>query len=434
MAGGGFGVYKSGGGGGGGISSVTIQNTVYVAKNGDDATGAVDDLTKPFLTIAAASAAADAQDCVYVYRGSYTETSADTFVNNVYYYLEPNVEVINDTNTLIGDSEGNPKNISIFGYGNLTCLLQKIINLQEIASTIRLECNNLTSANEIMSFNGANFQIDCNDISFQGIGFTLTGAPTSDCYLNFNECICTDSATTTWSIGHAAKTITLRGRQYTQDFARDGGSPFKTVMSSTARLIVEIDQFIAVSGGTSAIFETTGGGVMIKNMLKKGGASITMGASPQVDFYNCQLKSTANIFEMTQAGVFNLYNCLLYASIGTITTMTGTCVLNLVDCVIQVENQNCPIQITQTGEEEGINPVLVLQNVTIYNLTGGVSPFCIKGTLNGSDPANPIPIYNQGNLTATQNIDTATITNAISGNAIVVNTSLQISSNFLKTF
>jgi hypothetical protein len=433
MAGGGFGIYGSSGGGGGGITAVTIQNTAYVAKNGNDGTGVVDDLTKPFLTIAAASAAADAQDCVYVYRGSYTESSTETFVSNVYYYLEPNVEVINDTAALIKDNEGSAKNIYIFGYGNLTCLVQPIIVLSESASTIRLQCNNLTSANEILNFNGAKFEIDCHDISFQGKGITTSGSPTSDCYINFNTSTSSDSATTTWLIGHAAKTLTISGRYLSQNYARSGGVCFKTTMSSTARLIMEIDQFVCESGGTAINFDSTGAGVLVKNMIKKQGAGIIMGASPIVDFYNCQLKATGDIFEMTGAGTFNVFNSTFYQDVARLTDMTGSCVLNLVDCVIQQTNALAIIRITQTGEEgEETNPKLILQNVSMYKSdTGGAEPYSIQGTLVAS---NLIPIYVQGNVTATQNINTSALTNSIAGNAIVVDTDVQTSSNFIKAY
>jgi hypothetical protein len=56
-----------------GLTSITLQNSVFVAKNGDDATGLRNRLDKPFLTCGAAKAAALAGDTVYVFAGVYDE-------------------------------------------------------------------------------------------------------------------------------------------------------------------------------------------------------------------------------------------------------------------------------------------------------------------------------------------------------------------------
>ena len=62
-----------GGGGGGGLTSLPIANTLFVAKNGNDATALPNRLDLPYLTIDAALAdVTTANDCVFVYPGSYT--------------------------------------------------------------------------------------------------------------------------------------------------------------------------------------------------------------------------------------------------------------------------------------------------------------------------------------------------------------------------
>lgn len=425
-----------GSGGGGGVSSVTIQNTLYVAKNGDDATGTPNDLTKPYLTIASASADASAGDCIYVYRGSYNETSADTFVSNVYYYLEPNVDVTSDTNTLIGDTEEAFKNIYIFGYGNFICLIQAIILLDNPLSNLTLQCRNLTSANFIMRFAGQKCEVDCQDINFQGNGINYAGS--GDSYINFNTSTSSDTALETWYIQHQNGNLTIRGRELSQHFNRVGGEPFAVNIGGEeeekGQLILEIDKFNGVSGGTAMKFIQTGDGVLVKNMLKKGGSAITIINTCEVSWVNCQFKTTASLFEISGSATNNLTNCLMYQTTSLMATLTGTSVLNCVDCVFQMNAQSVCIRLTQTGEEEPINPVLILQNVTFYQLVGGTYPYCVRGILNGSPEPQLIPIYVQGNVTATQNIDTSTITNAISGNAIVVDTDVQISKNFLRLF
>jgi hypothetical protein len=56
-----------------GLESVVLANCVFVAKNGNDATGLRADLEKPFLTIGAAMAAAHDGDAVLAYPGFYDE-------------------------------------------------------------------------------------------------------------------------------------------------------------------------------------------------------------------------------------------------------------------------------------------------------------------------------------------------------------------------
>lgn len=58
-----------------GGGSVTLNNSVYVAKNGNDGTGVRNDLGHPFLTINAAIAASNPYDVIVVYPGTYQETA-----------------------------------------------------------------------------------------------------------------------------------------------------------------------------------------------------------------------------------------------------------------------------------------------------------------------------------------------------------------------
>lgn len=421
------------GGGGGGISSVDIQNTLYVAKNGNDSTGTRNDLTKPYLTIAGATADATAQDCIYVYRGSYTETSVDTFGTNLFYYLEPNVEVINDTTALIQDSSG-AKNITIFGYGNLTCLVQPTINISNATSNLTIQCNNIASANSILNFDGTKLEIDCNKISSQGAGITYAGS-SAESYINFNRCVMSGTSTTTLLFNHSSGTLRFSGNYYEQAYARSGGVPIKTTMTSTARLTIDLKEFIAIGGGYSGIFTTTGDGVSISNMLKKGGSAFQMGndASNIVDFYNCQMKNDTDMFEHTFAGVINCFNCYFYQPQSRVVTLNGTATLNLVDCIINQPQVNSIIALTQSGTAGSeINPRLILQNVFLYNEVsiGGES---IDGSLvlGGS---SKIPIYVQGTLTCSQDIDTANVENAIAGNAIVVDADVRVTDTYIKDY
>ena len=108
----------SGGGGGGGLTSVDIQNTLYVAKNGNDSTGVRNDLSKPFLTISGASASSLSGDAIYVFSGTYQEVGTESFVSLRMYYLELGVVVSNELSPVIDDSS-QPKVLKIYGQGEI---------------------------------------------------------------------------------------------------------------------------------------------------------------------------------------------------------------------------------------------------------------------------------------------------------------------------
>jgi hypothetical protein len=136
----------------GALTELPIQNTLYVAKNGDDSTGTRNRLDKPYLTIAGASADAQAGDCVYVFSGTYNEPV--TWVKDqVYYYFEPNagVQETGTSNSAIGDNN-EAKRIYIYGHGTFSGY--RAIYLQNLSSSIHLECSTLEGQLDGAYFSG----------------------------------------------------------------------------------------------------------------------------------------------------------------------------------------------------------------------------------------------------------------------------------------
>lgn len=85
-------------GGGGGLLSLLIQNTVFVAKNGNDATGVRNDWNHPFKTVNAGLLAALAGDTVFVFGGIYDESIFMPDKNNII------IEGAGQKNTIIAPS------------------------------------------------------------------------------------------------------------------------------------------------------------------------------------------------------------------------------------------------------------------------------------------------------------------------------------------
>ena len=65
--------------------SVSLQNFVFVAKNGNDTTGLRNRIDKPFLTVEAAAAALQQKDTLWIMPGIYTPTTTVNITNcNIY--------------------------------------------------------------------------------------------------------------------------------------------------------------------------------------------------------------------------------------------------------------------------------------------------------------------------------------------------------------
>lgn len=128
----------------GGSGGIIINKTVFVSENGDDLTGAVSDWSKPFRTIAAASAAAAVEDTIYVFAGSYTETITP-FQSQKFYYLEAGAKVLGAGIDLIAD-QSSTLTFYIFGHGELIAGEdQNIFNIQDSSTSLHLECFQLTN-------------------------------------------------------------------------------------------------------------------------------------------------------------------------------------------------------------------------------------------------------------------------------------------------
>lgn len=74
-----------------GIGIITVNNTVFVMKNGSDATGTRQRLDLPFLTLSAAQTAAQSGDTIIVYPGTYTSNGLGKNGVNWYFYLGANI-------------------------------------------------------------------------------------------------------------------------------------------------------------------------------------------------------------------------------------------------------------------------------------------------------------------------------------------------------
>lgn len=101
--------------------SITTNNAVYVAANGVDATGARNNLAKPFLTLEAAKAVALSGDTIYVYPGTYTITTTETngvAKSGVNYVFAPGCIINKSSAGDMFNDNGFALPCNVFGYGS----------------------------------------------------------------------------------------------------------------------------------------------------------------------------------------------------------------------------------------------------------------------------------------------------------------------------
>ena len=161
------------------VTTVVVENTLFVMNNGDDSTGLRTRLDKPFATIQAAMAAASVQDTVIVYAGTYTATTGDVVLKlGVKLKMEPgavlNITTCNAAMFEFGSGNG------IYGEGAITinnALTASAVFLAPNADSIVLECDIFLSTNFSMHFDGYGsvdigirnlLLVDCTLLSFDG--------------------------------------------------------------------------------------------------------------------------------------------------------------------------------------------------------------------------------------------------------------------------
>lgn len=101
--------------------SITTNNAVYVAANGVDATGARNNLAKPFLTLEAAKTVALSGDTIYVYPGTYTITTTETngvAKDGVNYVFSPGCIINKSSAGDMFNDNGFSLPCNVFAYGS----------------------------------------------------------------------------------------------------------------------------------------------------------------------------------------------------------------------------------------------------------------------------------------------------------------------------
>jgi hypothetical protein len=186
-------------------SSATLAGNVVIvdAVNGNDSTGLVGDLTKPFLTLLAAQAAASSGQTILVYPGAYTSTALGK--DGVNWYFVPGASVTFSSGN--GFVAATAMTFKVRGYGNFNCTAgsARFVWTDNAGANVDIECDTIT-ANAIR-FNNGTARVKANSINIllNILAFGGTSTVIGDIF----------SSTASWLVDHTGGTIAIRDSNMT---------------------------------------------------------------------------------------------------------------------------------------------------------------------------------------------------------------------------
>lgn len=198
-----YAILTSGGGvsgsfAGGGIPGVYQTNSVWVAKNGSDSTGARGDSSKPFLTLGAAKTAASSGDTIFVMPGTYDERNLLKNGVNWNFSLGAKVIYTGTANGGIFDDTSDGANAavtsSITGQGEFDNQNPNEYYVLYIDnnSTIRFQGLSATSLDYVVSVGNlgpsTNQHVTIEDMTITGVNRNPILFNNADGFLTLNRC------------------------------------------------------------------------------------------------------------------------------------------------------------------------------------------------------------------------------------------------------
>lgn len=262
-----------------GISAGTnLTQSIFVTQNGDDITGTVGDITKPFATLVSASQAATTGSTIFVYPGTYEVIFPTNLAKpGVDYYFYPGSTVTRDsggtTFDVTGFVDGEPCNV--YGHANWE-LGSNSYHLWngEPNWSYTFQANNITSDSTYTIVNG--FTGNSSDIaswefrmmsSSAGNAFyqqdgTNNGLLHIDCDKIITKNVCIGTAN-----GQHSGIIKAKRMESTNDFAFDGYPNFNgwTFLVDEAVGVGSLPGMSQTKGAYKFIQGTSGNSIIIGN-------------------------------------------------------------------------------------------------------------------------------------------------------------------------
>jgi hypothetical protein len=410
---------------------ITLQQTLYVAKNGNDSTALRNRLDKPFLTIFAARQASLPGDLIFVYPGIYAEGSNDIIATNVNYWFEDGSEVT--CLTQVVSDYGTAKNINVDGRGIFRVLNVNtslgVINLTNAASTIVFRGKSIVGlGNGIAIFNAVSFDIKVDSISSSvQYGATIRG----NCFgiLEFDTMNVTSTSAAIFMSNHGtdlvSRNIIVKGKILNSNNSiADAGVITHGNCNNTRFFYSDIlINHTGVSGG--AFCTLNGGGkTLFSNltMLSTNGYGISLQGDSVLEASDCIIVSTTFAARAYNDGCFSASNTLFktdtdLVGAGGAVSCSGTGEIELNACTLEMISVDA-LRLC----------VDVLNNNFRMRFTKLVGTGITESI--GSSTATPADIMVEGDCSANLPLS-ADITNIIVGTSVIVDANIARNSQTL---
>jgi hypothetical protein len=333
------------------LFDLEIANTLFVSKNGNDATGERGNWDQPFATLFGASASAVAGDCVFVFAGTYDEVNNDWVKSDVRYYFNPSTLVIGDISCITDG--GIAKNIIIEGFGKfhqlLTTSFEGALRMTNIGSTVYFRGQELFGYKVGAGIYEGTFDIKVDFIHGVDLyAFTCRGNSQGTLEFDRMESLSGDAVISLRNLGTdlAVRTLEIKGRYIKGDSTNFSTGVITHINTNNTRVIYsdfEIDHIAGVSGGLYST-TTNGGAILMRNIIGislagygisgNGGGSVQLtgcnfdtvketavGSVDDIYARNCWFKQTSNV--VSTSGAFNV---------------TGSAEVDLQNCTVELES------------------------------------------------------------------------------------------------
>ena len=409
------------GGGGGGSSTITIQNTLYVMSNGDDATALPNRLDKPFLTIYGATQQAVTGDVIYVFAGLYNEGSNDVFGDGVSYVLESGV-IVECEDSVITDN-GSAKALNIIGEGILqnTNGDSPLINITA-DSTLNLVCEQLLSQGEAILCSGK-FDINVKTI-------TSNESTKGDHSITFKD----NNSTFTYGI------INVDSLNSKSNLSSIYLNECNTDLSER-NIFININQIVSslISNDYTFDFDTNNETkiyLQVQNCEEFGNSSLIRVLSTNLFINNCNFYNTNDVsargIRLLNNAVLLMTNSNIIASSVVLLSVSNSC-LQVNNCILKSTNDRTifcrstsemsiydSTIISGNGASETIS-VISTSFLRLKNCTIIANDVLTKYSINAF--SNPTNIYIYGQCSANKPTN-AFILNQVAGTNIVVDSDI----------
>lgn len=419
------------GGGAPPLTELSIENTIFVSKNGDDGTGLRNRWDKPFLTITAASAAASAGDTIYVFAGAYNEGANDMIVTDVNYYFEAGAEVT--ANTPIGDF-GSAKNIYIYGEGTFiqqgNDFASGVVDMNNASSTLFLRAKELRGTTQGFNIdNCTSFDAVVNEISAtQQYGINIRGNCEGTITFDTLNVTSTGTAILLRNLGTdlVARDIFVQGRKVTCNSSFAATGVISTINTNNTRAWFS-DMDMENTSTTGGLIYLWTGDNYFRNMSGKAvtstnfGVNLTTGGNPTVLIENCNFEAINYVLAVRNASNCEVRNSTLKAQNnaagnGGAIALLNTGQLNISDSeLIHDSTISTRLVINAVNNNLRIRNCKIIANAAMTNSIGNSS-------------ATAVTIYAE--LPCVSNkVPAAYVTNGIIGTNIIVDSNVARNTN-----